>query len=140
MPASDIVVQGAREHNLRDVSLVLPRNQLICLTGVSGSGKSSLAFDTLYAEAQRNGWIEAEELVDEAGVQLSAIGYPHLPRTEIYRSVDEVYRRFYFRPRKMLSLGAAMLRDRELMRRRIQEGRDFLRFLRKHRTEAPIGA
>ncbi len=94
----------------------------------------------LYAEAQRNGWIEAEELVDEAGVQLSAIGYPHLPRTEIYRSVDEVYRRFYFRPRKMLSLGAAMLRDRELMRRRIQEGRDFLRFLRKHRTEAPIGA
>jgi len=94
----------------------------------------------LYAEAQRNGWIEVEELVDEAGVQLSAIGYPHLPRTEIYRSVDEVYRRFYFRPRKMLSLGAAMLRDRELMRRRIQEGRDFLRFLRKHRTEAPIGA
>src|SRR5258707_6270818 len=53
MPASDIVVQGAREHNLRDVSLVIPRNQLICLTGVSGSGKSSLAFDTLYAEGQR---------------------------------------------------------------------------------------
>jgi len=48
MPASDIVVKGAREHNLRDVSLVLPRNKLICLTGVSGSGKSSLAFDTLY--------------------------------------------------------------------------------------------
>src|SRR5262245_38356930 len=53
MPASDIVIKGAREHNLRDVSLVLPRNQLICLTGVSGSGKSSLAFDTLFAEGQR---------------------------------------------------------------------------------------
>src|SRR5687768_3941574 len=53
MPASDIVIKGAREHNLRDVSLVLPRNQLICFTGVSGSGKSSLAFDTLYAEGQR---------------------------------------------------------------------------------------
>lgn len=53
MPASDIIVKGAREHNLRDVSLVLPRNKLICLTGVSGSGKSSLAFDTLYAEGQR---------------------------------------------------------------------------------------
>src|SRR6202161_4291978 len=53
MPASDIVVKGAREHNLRDVDLVLPRNRLICLTGVSGSGKSSLAFDTLYAEGQR---------------------------------------------------------------------------------------
>jgi len=53
MPVSDITIKGAREHNLRDVDLVLPRNQLICLTGVSGSGKSSLAFDTLYAEGQR---------------------------------------------------------------------------------------
>ncbi|MBX3413245.1 MAG: excinuclease ABC subunit UvrA [Pirellulales bacterium] len=53
MAASDIEIRGAREHNLRDVDLVLPRNQLICLTGVSGSGKSSLAFDTLYAEGQR---------------------------------------------------------------------------------------
>ena len=53
MAASDIVIKGAREHNLRDVDLTLPRNRLICLTGVSGSGKSSLAFDTLYAEGQR---------------------------------------------------------------------------------------
>src|ERR671918_566256 len=53
MPASDIIIKGAREHNLRSVNLVLPRNKLICLTGVSGSGKSSLAFDTLYAEGQR---------------------------------------------------------------------------------------
>ncbi|MDR2169633.1 MAG: excinuclease ABC subunit UvrA [Planctomycetaceae bacterium] len=50
---SDIIVNGAREHNLCDVDLVLPRNKLICFTGVSGSGKSSLAFDTLYAEGQR---------------------------------------------------------------------------------------
>ena len=91
----------------------------------------------LYDEARRNGWIEAERLVDEAGVQVSAIGYPHLPRTEIYRSVDEVYRRFYFRPRKMISLGAGMLRDRDVMRRRLSEGREFLRFLRKHRAEVP---
>ncbi len=53
MPASDILIKGAREHNLRDVDVLLPRNRLICLTGVSGSGKSSLAFDTLYAEGQR---------------------------------------------------------------------------------------
>ncbi|MCH2181653.1 MAG: excinuclease ABC subunit UvrA [Mariniblastus sp.] len=53
MPASDITIKGAREHNLRDVDLILPRNQLICLTGVSGSGKSSLAFDTVFAEGQR---------------------------------------------------------------------------------------
>lgn len=53
MATTDIVIRGAREHNLRDVSLDLPRGKLICFTGVSGSGKSSLAFDTLYAEGQR---------------------------------------------------------------------------------------
>lgn len=53
MPPSDIIIRGAREHNLRGVDVTLPRNQLICLTGVSGSGKSSLAFDTLFAEGQR---------------------------------------------------------------------------------------
>jgi excinuclease ABC subunit A len=49
----DIVIRGAREHNLRDLTLRLPRQSLIVVTGVSGSGKSSLAFDTLYAEGQR---------------------------------------------------------------------------------------
>jgi len=48
-----LIVKGAREHNLRDVDLDLPRDQLICFTGISGSGKSSLAFDTIYAEGQR---------------------------------------------------------------------------------------
>ena len=51
--ATEITVRGAREHNLRDVSLVLPKDRLVVFTGVSGSGKSSLAFDTLYAEGQR---------------------------------------------------------------------------------------
>ncbi|HYG62444.1 MAG TPA: ATP-binding cassette domain-containing protein, partial [Thermoanaerobaculia bacterium] len=48
-----IVVRGAREHNLKNVNLEIPRNQLVVITGVSGSGKSSLAFDTIYAEGQR---------------------------------------------------------------------------------------
>jgi excinuclease ABC subunit A len=48
-----IIIQGAREHNLKNVDLELPRNQLIVFTGISGSGKSSLAFDTIYAEGQR---------------------------------------------------------------------------------------
>ena len=51
--AEKIVVSGAREHNLRDLHLELPRNALIVITGLSGSGKSSLAFDTIYAEGQR---------------------------------------------------------------------------------------
>src|SRR5438270_12414944 len=53
MDNSTIVIRGAREHNLRNIDLDLPRNKLIVFTGVSGSGKSSLAFDTLYAEGQR---------------------------------------------------------------------------------------
>ncbi|MFQ5413434.1 MAG: excinuclease ABC subunit UvrA [Phycisphaerae bacterium] len=53
MEPRNITVRGAREHNLRDVSLSLPRGKLICFTGVSGSGKSSFAFDTLFAEGRR---------------------------------------------------------------------------------------
>ena len=49
----EIVISGAREHNLRDIDVVLPRNALVVITGLSGSGKSSLAFDTIYAEGQR---------------------------------------------------------------------------------------
>ena len=51
--ADEIVIHGAREHNLRDVDLTIPRDRLIVFTGLSGSGKSSLAFDTIYAEGQR---------------------------------------------------------------------------------------
>lgn len=53
MELKKIVIKGAREHNLKNVSLTLPRNKMIVFTGVSGSGKSSLAFDTIYAEGQR---------------------------------------------------------------------------------------
>src|SRR5688500_9693402 len=65
-------VRGAREHNLKDVSLEIPRDALVVFTGVSGSGKSSLAFGTLYAEAQRR-YLEsvapyARRLFDQMGV------------------------------------------------------------------------
>ncbi len=53
MREKQIVVQGAREHNLKDVSVTIPKNKLVVVTGLSGSGKSSLAFDTIYAEGQR---------------------------------------------------------------------------------------
>ena len=53
MPTDSIVVHGAREHNLKNIDLTLPRDRLIVITGLSGSGKSSLAFDTIYAEGQR---------------------------------------------------------------------------------------
>src|SRR5437773_11635175 len=49
----EIIVRGARQHNLKNLDLELPRDQLVVITGLSGSGKSSLAFDTIYAEGQR---------------------------------------------------------------------------------------
>ena len=48
-----ITIKGAREHNLKNINLEIPRNKLVCITGLSGSGKSSLAFDTIFAEGQR---------------------------------------------------------------------------------------
>ena len=48
-----IVIKGARQHNLKNIDLEIPRDKLVVITGLSGSGKSSLAFDTIYAEGQR---------------------------------------------------------------------------------------
>ena len=53
MPSDKIVIRGAREHNLKNVDVEIPRDKLVVFTGLSGSGKSSLAFDTVYAEGQR---------------------------------------------------------------------------------------
>src|SRR5262247_1927894 len=53
MASDRIIVRGAREHNLKNIDVEIPRDQLVVITGLSGSGKSSLAFDTLYAEGQR---------------------------------------------------------------------------------------
>ncbi|GHA39393.1 hypothetical protein GCM10007989_38940 [Devosia pacifica] len=67
-----VEVRGAREHNLRDVSVVIPRNALVVFSGISGSGKSSLAFGTIYAEAQRRYFESvapyARRQIDQAGV------------------------------------------------------------------------
>ena len=53
MSTDKIVIKGAREHNLKNVDVTIPRDKLIVMTGLSGSGKSSLAFDTIYADGQR---------------------------------------------------------------------------------------
>ena len=70
-----IRVRGARQHNLKNVDLTIPRNQLVVFTGVSGSGKSSLAFDTIFAEGQRR---YVESLSAYARQFLGQIGRAHV--------------------------------------------------------------
>ncbi len=71
-PSGFIRVRGAREHNLKNIDVDIPRDALVVFTGVSGSGKSSLAFSTLYAEAQRRYFESvapyARRLIDQVGV------------------------------------------------------------------------
>ena len=52
-PTDKIIIKGARQHNLKNIDVAIPRDKLVVITGLSGSGKSSLAFDTIYAEGQR---------------------------------------------------------------------------------------
>jgi hopanoid biosynthesis associated radical SAM protein HpnJ len=90
----------------------------------------------LYRQAMAEGWLDGQALVDVSGVQLSTLGYPHLSRAEIFAAVETFYRRFYFRPRKVMVMVGEMLRDRRMLRRRLAEGREFLRFLARRRAAA----
>jgi hopanoid biosynthesis associated radical SAM protein HpnJ len=97
----------------------------------------------LYRQAQERGWLQIEDrdLVDAHGVQVAALQYPGLPQTQIFSSVEAFYRRFYFRPRKVVSMVGGMLRDPAVMRRRLREGVEFFRFLRDRRgSGAPVEA
>jgi radical SAM superfamily enzyme YgiQ (UPF0313 family) len=86
----------------------------------------------LYAQAIANGWLAenaALNLVNNEGVQLSQLSYPNLPAAEIYKSVESFYRRFYFRPGKILELTAEMMTSWDMTKRRLREGVEFFRFL-----------
>jgi hopanoid biosynthesis associated radical SAM protein HpnJ len=89
----------------------------------------------LYNQALENGWLDADnaELVDEHGIQIAPLHYPHLSHDEIFRSVEIFYKRFYFRPRKIGSIVNEMLRDFDMMKRRLREGVEFFQFLRERK-------
>ena len=92
----------------------------------------------LYRQAQEQGWLQIQtgELVDTHGIQTAAMNYPGLSSTVIFNSVEEFYRKFYFRPRKMFSLFGGMLRDPEVMKRRLREGVEFFKFLHERKATA----
>jgi hopanoid biosynthesis associated radical SAM protein HpnJ len=86
----------------------------------------------LYQQALDNGWLtdtRNASLVNNQGVQLSPLSYPNLGAEEIYAAVETFYRRFYFRPRKIVELTAEMMRSWEMTKRRLREGVEFFRFL-----------
>jgi radical SAM superfamily enzyme YgiQ (UPF0313 family) len=94
----------------------------------------------LHAQAVANGWLAEGSLVNGAGVQVAALEYPGLCRSEIFRSVEEFYRRFYFRPRKIFSILGTMARDPAVCRRRLREGWEFLRFMARRKQGARAAA
>jgi len=83
----------------------------------------------LYKQAMENGWLESDRLVAGDGVQIASLNYPHLSREEIFASLEEFYKRFYFRPKKMAEMTLEMVRSTEMLKRRLREGAEFARFL-----------
>jgi len=92
----------------------------------------------LYREALEHGWLDEShaQLVDTSGVQIAPLHYPHLTHTEIFQSVEDFYRRFYFRAPKIASIVSEMVRSPEMMKRRLREGVEFFAFLRGRRELA----
>ena len=90
----------------------------------------------LYREALERGWLQRTELVDAGGTQTSVLGYPHLSREEIFASVERFYRHFYFRPRKLFGFLKEMAGDFAVCKRRLAEGREFLKFLARRHSSA----
>jgi hopanoid biosynthesis associated radical SAM protein HpnJ len=92
----------------------------------------------LYRQAKENGWLYNEEidLLTQEGTQIAPLNYPHLSHTEIFDSVEDFYRKFYFRPSKIASILAEMVASPEMMKRRLREGVEFFRFLRTRRDTA----
>jgi radical SAM superfamily enzyme YgiQ (UPF0313 family) len=92
----------------------------------------------LWDQAAREGWLDTAntEYVDAHGVQIAPLAYPHLSHTEIFTSVEAFYKKFYFRAPKIAAICNEMVRDRQMLVRRLREGVEFFRFLRERKAAA----
>ena len=91
----------------------------------------------LYKQATENGWFDnTNELLTEGGTQIAQLSYPHLHATVIFDKVEEFYKRFYFRPRKIGAIVGEMVRDFDMMKRRLREGVEFFSFLHNRKKAA----
>ena len=91
----------------------------------------------LYKQAKENGWFASDvDLLTDDGTQIAPLNYPHLGHTEIFDSVEEFYKKFYFRPSKIGEIVGEMLTSRDALVRRLREGIEFFHFLRARRQTA----
>jgi hopanoid biosynthesis associated radical SAM protein HpnJ len=92
----------------------------------------------LHRQAMANGWLHehGQSLVASDGFQISSLQYPHLSNAEIFEAVATFYKRFHFRPSKIVELTVEMLSSPEMMKRRLREGAEFFRFLRQRENHA----
>jgi hopanoid biosynthesis associated radical SAM protein HpnJ len=91
----------------------------------------------LYKQAKENGWFASDvDLLTDDGTQIAPLNYPHLGHTEIFDSVEEFYKKFYFRPSKIAEILGEMLTSRDMLVRRLREGVEFFHFLRERRETA----
>ncbi|MTJ83332.1 MAG: hopanoid biosynthesis associated radical SAM protein HpnJ [Telmatospirillum sp.] len=84
----------------------------------------------LYKEAMEKGWLKGGDLVQDNGLQIAALSYPHLSSDEIFEALAEFYKAFYFRPKKIAEITLEMLTSWDMLCRRLREGVEFFRFLR----------
>ena len=92
----------------------------------------------LYKEAKENGWFDTNnaDLVDDNGIQIAPLHYPHLSHNEIFHSVEDFYKKFYFRAPKIAAIVNEMVRSPQMMKRRLREGVEFFQFLKERREAA----
>ncbi|ARW09884.1 MULTISPECIES: hopanoid biosynthesis associated radical SAM protein HpnJ [Acetobacter] len=92
----------------------------------------------LHKQATENGWLDENnaELLDDNGVQIAPLHYPHLSHTEIFNSVEDFYKKFYFRAPKIASILGEMVRSPQMMKRRLREGVEFFQFLKNRKDAA----
>lgn len=90
----------------------------------------------LYAQAQANGWFSDAAMITDSGIQTSTLHYPSMSSADIETAVEQMYRRFYFRPKAIVPIVREMLSDRQMLVRRLREGREFFDYLKERRTQA----
>jgi hopanoid biosynthesis associated radical SAM protein HpnJ len=90
----------------------------------------------LYKQAKENGWFADTDLLTDGGTQIAPLDYPHLGHTEIFDSVEDFYKKFYFRPSKIAEILREMLTSRDMLVRRLREGVEFFHFLRDRKETA----